>query len=155
MSYADPSDVAVELGRPISSITPEESAQWQAWLDRVERAIERGFRRAGLVLADQIALGDPTEQDVIDVEVSRVVDKVNNPKKITSVTRSVDDASITERNESDETGDPLDLTDLDWQTLLPNDDRAAFSTRPGFEADYGSGTPQTTFDALNPSGTWP
>lgn len=138
MSYADPSDVAVELGRPAASVTPEESAQWQAWLDRVERAIERGFRRAGLVLADQIDLGDPTEADVIDVEVSRVVDRVNNPTKVTSITRSVDDATITTRNESGETGDPLDLTDLDWQTLLPNDDRGAFSTRPGFEPDTGS-----------------
>lgn len=138
MSYADPSDVAVELGRPISSVTPEESAQWQAWLDRVERAIERGFRRAGLVLEDQIEVGDPTEEDVIDVEVSRVVDRVNNPKRITSVTRSVDDATITERNESGESGDPLDLTDLDWQSLLPDDNRQAFSTRPGFEPDSTS-----------------
>jgi hypothetical protein len=150
MSYADPSDVAVELGRPASSAA--ETAQWQAWLDRVERAIGRGFRRAGLVLADQIALGDPTVEDVTDVEVARVVDRINNPTKVTSVTRSVDDGSITTRNDNAGDTDPLDLTDSDWQSLLPNDDRGAFSTRPGFEADYYSAPPVTTFNALD---QWP
>lgn len=147
MSYADPSDVVVELGRPAASAA--ETEQWQAWLDRVERSVERGFRRAGLVLADQIALGDPTVDDVVDVEVARVVDRINNPTKVTSITRSVDDGSITTRNDHAGDVDPLDLTAGDWQALLPNDDRAAFSTRPGFEADYGSGTP-VAFNATDP-----
>jgi hypothetical protein len=148
MSYADPSDIAIELGR--STYSDDDSAQWQAWLDRVERAIERGFRRAGLVLADQIALGDPTESDVIDVEVARVADRVNNPTKITSITRSVDDASVTTRNDNAGDGDPLDLTDLDWQALLPGRDSAAFSTRPGFDADVYSPHPQPVFNAIDP-----
>lgn len=137
MSYADPSDVAVELGRPVSSITPEESAQWQHWLDRVERSIERGFRRAGLVLETQIALGDPTEEDVIDVEVAAVVRKVDMPKAgRTSTTRSVDDATVTDRWEGEFYG--LELTDDEWSTLLPEGDvitTDAFSTRPSFQPD--------------------
>jgi hypothetical protein len=134
MSYATPADVEVELGRSASSAT--ETAQWQAWLDRVERAIARRFTQATLTLADQIALDDPTLQDVIDVEVAAVIRKIQNPAwGRTSVTRSVDDASITERNEGDES-DPLLLVDDEWFALLPGYSYSgAFSTRPGFEAD--------------------
>lgn len=132
MSYADPSDVAVELGRASDSVSDEEAAQWQAWLDRVERSIERGFRRQGLVLSTQVAAGDPTIDDVRDVEVARVVDKVNNPRRLTSITRTVDDASITERDESGTDDDALDLTNADWKTLLPStpNQARAFSIMP-------------------------
>jgi hypothetical protein len=135
MSYATPADVEVELGRPASSAT--ETAQWEAWLDRVERAIVRRFTQATLVLADQIALDDPTLQDVVDVEVAAVIRKIQNPQwGLTSVTRSVDDASVTERNENGQSGDPLLLTDDEWFALLPGYSYSgAFSTRPGFEAD--------------------
>lgn len=132
MSYANTSDVELELGRPASSSA--ESAQWQAWLDRVERAIERGFRRSGLVLADQMALGDPTIDDIVDVEVAAVIRRIYAPAPgRTSTTRSVDDASITDRFEGDTYG--LDLTDDEWTSLLPGSDAQAFSTRPGFDPD--------------------
>lgn len=150
MSYADPSDVALELGRPADSSA--ESDQWQAWLDRVERTIERGFRRAGLVLADQVTLGDPTEDDVRDVEVATAIRKVQNPTwGLTSVTRSVDDASVTSRQEGGSGADPLDLLADEWNSLLPGSDAAAFSTRPGFDPDSYSPVPRTTFNAL---GQW-
>lgn len=150
MSYASPSDVVVELGRPAAS--PAESDQWQAWLDRVERRIARGFRRAGLVLDDQIALGDPLDSDVIDAEVAAVIRKIQNPTwGKTSTTRSVDDASITDRNDSAGDADPLDLLEDEWDSLLPGTDAQAFSTRPGFEADFYSPIPQTTFNATDPA----
>lgn len=135
MSYALASDVEIELGRPASSA--EETAQWEAWLDRVERAIERAFRRAGLVLADEVTAGDPTQQDVIDVEVAAVVRKIQNPQwGLTSVTRSIDDASVTTRSDGADLGDPLSLTESEWFSLLPGSSyTGAFSTRPGFESD--------------------
>lgn len=140
MSYAVPGDVEIELGRVASSVA--ETAQWQAWLDRVERAIERRFIAAGTTLAAEIALGSPTVEDVIDVEVAAVIRKIQSPMwGVTSVTRSLDDASVTTRNESgDESGDPLGLTDAEWLSLLPNGigESDAFSTSPGFEPDYGS-----------------
>lgn len=134
MSYASTSDVAAALGRPSASAA--EDTQWQWWLDAVERSIERAFRRGELVLADQIALDDPTVFDVVDVEVAAVVRKIQNPTwGITSVTRSVDDASITTRNENGQAADPLFLTDDEWNTLLPGSNSGAFSTRPGFQTD--------------------
>lgn len=134
MAYAQTSDVEAELGRPASSVAEE--AQWQAWLDRVERAIERGFRRSGLVLDDQLALDDPTVEDVIDVEVGAVIRKIQAPNwGVTSTTRTIDDASVTDRREGGTVGDPLELNGDDWAALLPGGDSAAFSTRPGFEAD--------------------
>lgn len=133
MAYATTSDVEVELGRPASS--PTESSQWQAWLERVERAIVRGFSRAGLVLSDEIADGRVSAEDVADVEVARVLAKIENPTGVTSVTRSIDDASITTRREGGEGGDPLWLNGSDWELLLPDASSGAFSTRPGFEPD--------------------
>lgn len=134
MSYAQASDVERELGRPASSAA--ETDQWQAWLDRVERTIERGFRRASLVFDDQVALGDPTSQDVVDVEVAVVIRKIQAPEwGVTSTTRTIDDAQITNRREGGQLADPLDLTGDDWSALLPGGDSGAFSTRPGFEPD--------------------
>ena len=121
MAYATASDVEVELGR--SATSAAETAQWEAWLDRVERAIRRRFTREGYDLDEQISLDAPSESDVIDVEVARVVDKINNPTSSTSTTttRSVDDASVsnTTRREGVETGEALTITDDEWASLLP------------------------------------
>lgn len=149
MTYASVSDVEVELGRAASST--EEAMQWDAWLERVERSIVRRFTRAGLVLADQVMLSDPSAGDIKDVEVAAVIRKIQNPTGVTSVTRSVDDASVTTRREgTSDTG--LDLSDSEWDLLLPFGDSEAFSTRPGFEPDFYTPVPH-----WNPSpwGTWP
>ena len=133
MTYATTDDVETELGRTATSAT--ETAQWAAWLDRVERAIMRRFTRAGLVLADQITAGTLAAEDVADVEVAAVVRKVTNPAGLTSVTRSLDDGSITTRREGDDNRDGLVITDEEWAALLPISGSAAFSTRPTFEPD--------------------
>ncbi|CAA9242566.1 MAG: hypothetical protein AVDCRST_MAG83-1718 [uncultured Arthrobacter sp.] len=118
MTYATAQDVAVELGRPASS--QAESDQWDAWLARAERNIARGFTQASLVLATQVGLGAPTEDDVRDVEVSAVLRKIANPSGFTSVTRSIDDATLTTRREGPGVdGDPLAITDAEWKILLP------------------------------------
>lgn len=133
MTYATTGDVETELGR--SSASAEETSQWAAWLARVERAIVRRFARAGYTLADQIAAGDPSEEDVADIEVAAVVRKILNPAGITSITRTIDDGTLTTRREGTEDSG-LDLTDEEWSYLLPNGGTpAAFSTRPGFEPD--------------------
>lgn len=133
MTYATDADVAVELGRPAASTA--ETDQWNAWIARVERAIARRFTRAGLVLADQVTAGDPAEDDVKDLEVAAVVRKITNPLGLTSVTRTLDDGTVTTRREGVEDGDGLALTEDEWEILLPATSAAAFSTRPGFEPD--------------------
>ncbi|HET7386996.1 MAG TPA: Gp19/Gp15/Gp42 family protein, partial [Nocardioidaceae bacterium] len=116
-TYAQATDVEVELGR--LALSPAETAQWTAWLDRVERSIERRFTRVGLDLATQVAAGDPSTEDVQDVMVAAVLRKVANPTGTTSVTRSVDDATITTRHERDDSSDPLSVTPEEWEALLP------------------------------------
>lgn len=131
MAYATASDVAVELGRSASSAA--EGEQWDAWIERVERTIERGFRRAGLVLADQVGLGEPTADDVRDVEVAAVIRKIQNPTwGESSYTRSVDDVSVTTRREGGGGDNPLTLSDDEWSDLLPSKPNAAraFSIMP-------------------------
>lgn len=135
-TYAAPADVETELGRPPRSAA--ETTQWTAWLDRVERSIIRRFDRAGLVLADQVAAGDPTAEDVRDVMVAAVLRKIANPTGTTSVTRSVDDASITTRHERDDDADPLALTPAELESLLPAQVGAIYTIRPGFEPDVAT-----------------
>lgn len=130
MAYANISDVEARLGRPISAAT--EIAQVNAWLSDVESQISARFRRFGLVLSEQIAAGNPDLATVVRVEASVVVRRVQNPEPgRTSTTRSVDDASVTDRWETG--GSPWDLTESDWFDLLPASSSGAFSTRPGFE----------------------
>jgi len=128
MTYAAVSDVAAELGRPASSST--EQQQWQAWLNRVERNIIRGFKRAGLVLATEISEGNVDVADVKDVEVAAVLRKIANPDGLTSITRSVDDASVTVRRDGVDDTDPLAVTDDEWDLLMPDLRGGAFTIRP-------------------------
>lgn len=133
-TYATPADVAESL-RGSTSTTEAEQVQWQKWLDSVESQIVRRFKRLGLVLADRVALGDPTAADVAIVEVDAVIRRIQNPDGMTSTTVSVDDGSITKRRDGYRGGDPLTLTDDEWDRLLPTPDRSAWSTRPAFEPD--------------------
>lgn len=134
-TYAQATDVEVELGRPARSAA--ETAQWGAWLDRVERAIVRRFARVGLDLATQVAAGDPAADDVRDVMVAAVLRKVANPSGATSETRSVDDAAVTTRHEREVTEDPLAVTVREWEVLLPahTSGSGIYTVRPHFEPD--------------------
>lgn len=136
MTYAVPQDVAEAL-RGSTSVTAEEAVQWQAWLDRVERSIVAAFRRAGSDLAEQIALGTLTADDVADVEVAAVIRKIQNPTwGRTSQTRSLDDGSVTYRNEgAGPNVDPLALLPDELGGLLPSSSASGFSVRPYFEPD--------------------
>src|SRR5699024_7337813 len=105
--------------------------------DQVERTIEGRFRRVGLDLAAQVALGDPEAETVADVEVAVVARKVRNPEGTTSTTVSVDDGSVTKRREGSKIDDlgHLRLTDWELVTFLPAGRSDAWSPRPGFEPD--------------------
>src|SRR5699024_12405424 len=135
MTYGTVEQVATELGRAVDSITDLERDQWQQWLDQVERTIEGRFRRVGLDLAAQVALGDPEAETVADVEVAVVARKVRNPEGTTSTTVSVDDGSVTKRREGCKIDDLgyLRLTDGEGETLLPAGRSGACATRPGYE----------------------
>jgi hypothetical protein len=135
VTYAIVADVERELGR--SATSPAESDQWSAWLGRVERSITRRFVDVGLVLADEISAGTVNTEDLKDVEVAAVLRKIHNPTGVTSVTRSVDDASVTTRREGDGEGaDPLVPTAAEWSALLPGRQAVgAFTIRPGFVPD--------------------
>lgn len=137
MTYATVQDVSDRLGRTISG---SEVTQVTAWLEDVESIIAARFTRAGLVLADQIALGDPTLAAVVRVEADAVIRRIYQPLPgRTSTTRSVDDASVTDRWEG---GGSYDwLTDGEWSDLLPSATAGAFSTRPGFEPDIPAARP--------------
>lgn len=137
MTYATPEDVAREL-RGSTSVTTEEEIQWQAWLDRVERAIERAFRRRGMDLAEQVALEDPVAGDVADVEVAAVIRKIQNPtwgRTSRTLTRQVDDSSISDTERSDGIGDPLNVTGDELAQLLPAVDARVFSFAPYRDPD--------------------
>lgn len=135
MTYATVEDIAAELGRLPTSVSDAERAQWTRWLDRVERSITARFTRAGLVLSEQIALGNPDAAAVADVEVAAVVRKIDNPTGDTSTTITVDDASVTRRKEGAGTFMGLDLTDAEWELLLPPTPGGAFSVTPYRDAE--------------------
>lgn len=136
MTYATPTDVAKEV-RGSTSVSDVESVQWQTWLGRVERAIESRFSRLGLSLHDQTALGDPTAALVADIEVAVVARRINGSTLApgTSRTVSVDDGSVTDRNDRGDAREALLLTEDEWELLLPPMAGGAFSTRPGFARD--------------------
>ena len=139
MTYATPSDVAEEL-RGSTTVSDVETVQWQKWLDRIERDIRRGFKRSGYDLDTQVLAEDPTEAEVIDVEVAAVIRKYWQTKAAmeiapgTSRTVSIDDGSITNRNDSRASldYDALALTDPEWTSLLPAKPKRAraFSVMP-------------------------
>lgn len=140
MTYATIEQVATELGRTVDSVSTSESAQWQQWLDQVERTIAARFRRLGMKLSSQVDSDDPGAEAVADVEVAVVARKVRNPEGTTSTTVSIDDGSVTKRREGAKIDDLgyLRLTDYEWDLLLPAGRADAWSTRPGFEPDrYG------------------
>jgi hypothetical protein len=122
MAVATYTDVAVALGRAIS--TPTEQAQVEWWLTGVE-----------LVIGNR--LGDITllNQDVLQyVEVESVVAKVQrHGQSESSITVAVDDGSVTRRYENSVSAG--DILDEWWQMLDPDSSTSSASIRPYFEAD--------------------
>lgn len=122
MTVATYEDVAVALGRPIS--TEIEQAQVTWWLTGVEMAIKARFGEiAGL---DQEA--------VKYVEVEAVAAKVQRRGTLeSSITVAVDDGTVTRRYENSVTAG--DITDEWWNLLDPDSNTGSASIRPSFEPD--------------------
>lgn len=138
MTYATVQDVSDRLGRPISD--PAEVTQVTAWLADVESVIEERFARAGLILSAQITVDSPSLATVVRVESEAVIRRIFQPSPgRTSTTRSVDDASVTDRWEGSGASDWI--TDGEWFDLLPSVTAGAFSTRPGFVPDFPAPRP--------------
>lgn len=121
-----PEDVAVELGRP----TPLDLAtmmQWQTWIDRTARLIDRHAVRVGV---------DPESLDaqvVDDVVLLAVVEHARNPDGVESYDVSVDDAR--EMRRFRQGSGQIVLTDLWLSWLFPSAATGAFSTQTYGEAD--------------------
>lgn len=145
MTYATVDDVRRRLGRPITDTN--EIDQVNAWLEAALRFIRREFTRAGLDLDTQVALDDPDELTVIDVQAEVVVRRITtfDPEGLTSITKSVDDSSITKRREGRDTSSAGWFTEDDWATLLPLGKLHgnAFSIRPSYSPDTCDAGPWT------------
>lgn len=122
MAVATYADVAVALGRPISTVA--EQAQVTYWLDGIELVI-RG--RLGAVAA--------LDQDVLKyVETEAVAEKVRRSgRDESSITVAVDDGTVTRRYEN--TISAGDITDEWWNLLDPDSSSGSASIRPDFEPD--------------------
>lgn len=122
MAVATYEDVAVALGRPISTEAEQGQVEW--WLNGVELFIAA---RLGPV-------ADLDETTVKYVEVEAVADKVRRSgRDESSITVAVDDGSVTRRYENAVTAS--DISDEWWQLLDPDSNTASASIRPSFEAD--------------------
>lgn len=117
-------DVADDLGRPISDVSPEEVAQWTGWIARVEGRIARRIPDLD-VRAAEPGYAALLTGVVVDV----VVRRINNPQGMKS--ERIDDYYYDRGTQS---GD-LTLTDDEWRELGWWASSEAFSTRPGFEPD--------------------
>lgn len=137
-TYAILEDVRKRLGRPIAGTA--ESDQITILLADVLDQLRNGFANRGFNLDAQVAANDPTLDTVKRIQAWAVVHKVVNfnASGLTSVTKSIDDGSITERREGKDTlVGPF--TDEDWAELLPTATGKAFSIRPHFEPDCNRG----------------
>jgi hypothetical protein len=113
MAVAIADDVATALGRPLASSAEELQVEW--WLDGVELAI--ASQLGDVSLLDQATL--------VYVEAEAVAAKARRHGTLeSSVTVSVDDASVTRRYENPVTD--ADITDQ-WWALLGSPRRRAIS----------------------------
>lgn len=123
MAVATYEDVAVALGRPISTEAEQNQVEW--WLSGVELFITA-------------KLGDVADLDeaaVKYVEVEAVVAKIRRGALAgaSSITVNVDDGGVTRRYENPVSAD--DITDEWWGLLDPDTGGGAFTVRPYFEPD--------------------
>lgn len=117
MAVATYADVAIAIGRPIS--TPDEQAQVTYWLDGAEMQIKA--RLGDVATLDQAALKF--------VETEAVAARLTNPEGYQSET--IDDYTYRHGAETRR----VTILDEWWALLSPATEAASFSTRPGFEPD--------------------
>ena len=121
-----PSAVAVELGRP----TPLDAAtetQWQAWIDRAGRMIER---RAAALGVDPLTLDEGTVDDVV---LLAVAEHARNPEGVDTYDISVDDGRESRRYRH--SSGQISITDQWWSWLFPSSALGVFTTQTYGEPD--------------------
>ena len=123
MAYATVSDVEVRFGRTLSA---SEGAQVTAWVDDLEAEILERIPN----LADLIVAGRPTVATLKRVECAAVIRQLNNPKGLKVRTEAIDDYSVTEQPWIEGTAGTLDLSDEEWNKLLPGTSGDAFTITP-------------------------
>lgn len=131
MAFANVSDVAAELGRPIPADDLAVIAQWGRWLTRIDNLIRLRIPD----LDDRVAADPNLAAILVDVEAAAVARKALNPEGLRSTTTTVDDGSVTKLVDSSRSVGEIDLLDSEWDLLIPETPSGAFSTRPGFCAD--------------------
>lgn len=121
-----PDDIAVELGRP-TPVDASTAAQWQSWIDRAVRQIDR---RATYLGVDVLTLDAQTVDDVVLLAVSQ---HARNPEGVDTYDVSVDDGRESRRYRHSK--GELMITDLWWGWLFPSFTSGAFSTQTYGEPD--------------------
>jgi len=134
VTYATPQDVADELGRPIPT-DPVEIAQINRWLGRAENMI-----RGRIPDLDTRATDAAFAALVVDVEAAAVARRVQNPEGLRSVTKTIDDGTVTKVRDQVLSDGQLRILDEEWDLLLPASAPDALSTRmsytPGWRHDH-------------------
>lgn len=113
MAYAQVSDVADELGRPIE---PDgmESRQIGKWLERVERAI-----RLRIPLLDRWCTEDEEYRALVaDVESAAVARKAMNPEGIRSIMMQIDDGNLQKTIDTSRSAGEVSILDGEWELLM-------------------------------------
>lgn len=123
MAYATVNDVEVRFGRTLSA---SEAAQVTAWIEDLEAEILERIPN----LADLIVAGRPTVATLRRVECAAVIRQLNNPKGLKVRTEAIDDYSVTEQPWIEGTAGTLDLSDEEWNKLLPGTSGDAFTITP-------------------------
>lgn len=127
MSNVTPSDIAAEIGRPL---TTAETAQVTQWISDAELLINTRLGAEGMTGLDSDLYAFIVRQAVV-----RRLERVSTGSA-TSKTVSVDDASVTTRY--DEFGGSNNIYWWflpEWWDLIDPKTSGAFSTRPGFTPD--------------------
>jgi hypothetical protein len=123
MAYATVNDVEVRFGRTLSA---SEAAQVTAWIEDLEAEILERIPN----LSDLIVAGRPTVATLRRVECAAVIRQLNNPKGLKVRTEAIDDYSVTEQPWIEGTAGTLDLSDEEWNKLLPGTSGDAFTITP-------------------------
>ena len=132
MTHALPQDVANELGIP--SIPAAQVLQVTGWLSRVEAMIKVRIPD----LDARVTAGTIDVALVVGIEAGAVGRKADNRKGLRSVTRSVDDGSMTEVRDSAFSDGVLRITDDEWDLLIPAQQSDAASVRYAYTPDHRS-----------------
>ena len=138
MPYATPQDVADELGRSIPT-DPVEIAQITRWLGRAENMIrgripDLDTRAADPAFAAFAAL-------VVDVEAAAVARRVQNPEGLRSVTKTIDDGTMTKVRDQVLSDGQMRILDEEWDLLLPASGSDAASLRMSYTPGWRQNCP--------------